>query len=220
MIYYNNYHTNHSAENILSLFLTIIIITNLCNNFFLDVALFDSVWLNLSIAFLLGIILHSIFINKLSIKINTYFNIKNRGIKNSIYDFFKFGSIYVCQKYISSYIEGVHIIFDKEWIMETTLLIIGYSAYNIILDPIMPVISSYYQSLFNDVVKITLGNLTANYFTYGTLDKIHIVKIFGLISSYIVFHLVIKELVCTGKPWFPSGFLDNNDKETDLVNKK
>ena len=204
MMSYNKYH---NAENILSLFLTIIIITNLCDNFFLDVALFDSVWLNSSIAFLLGIILHSIFINKLSIKFNAYFDIKNRGIKNSIHDFFKFGSIYVCHKYISSYMDGTPVVFDRDWIMETTLLIAGYSAYNIILDPIMPNVSSYYQSLFNDVVKITLGNLTADYFTYGTITKTHIIKLFGLISSFVIFHLVVKELLCNGKSWFPPGIL-------------
>ena len=199
-----SYNSQHSVENILSLFFTIIIITNLCDNFFLNIALFDNKWLNLSMAYLLGIILHSIFINKLSSRFNTCFNIKNRGLRNSINDFFKFGTIYICQKYISSYIDGVNVVFDKEWIIETTLLIAGYSVYNIILDPIMPKVGLYYQSLFNDIIKLTLGHLTANYFTYQTITKTHFIKLFGLVSSFIIFHLIVKEIVCTGKSWFPN----------------
>ena len=183
------------TKNDLSLFITIVIVTNLFDYRLFGAALFDEKWMNLSVALLLGVALHGLLTNKLSKMVNTQLKIENMGLKTSVYDFFKFGTIFVCQRSISSYIEGRPIVFDPAWMMDTGLTIAGYSAYNIVLAPVMPVIDSRYQPLLNDLVKVSLGNLTAKYFVSGTITEKHLLGLAGLLSSFVVFHLVVKKLV-------------------------
>ena len=183
------------TKNDLSLFITIVIVTNLFDYRLLGTPLFDEKWMNSSVALLLGVALHGLLTNKLSAMVNTQLNIEHLGLKNSVYDFFKFGTIFVCQRSISSYIENKPIVFDRKWMMESGLTIAGYSAYNIVLAPVMPAVDPQYQPLFNDLVKISLGDLTAKYFVNGTITKEHLMNLSGLLTSFVIFHLVVKKLV-------------------------
>ena len=185
----------HVTKNDLSLFITIVIVMNLVDYRLLGTALFDEKWMNSSVALLLGVALHGLLTNKLSAMVNTQLNIEHLGLKNSVYDFFKFGTIFVCQRSISSYIENKPIVFDRKWMMESGLTIAGYSAYNIVLAPVMPAVDPQYQPLFNDLVKVSLGDLTAKYFVDGTITQKHLMNLSGLLASFVIFHLVVKKLV-------------------------
>jgi hypothetical protein len=197
----------HVTKNDLSLFITIVIVTNLFEYKLVGAALFDEKWMNSSVALLLGVALHGLLTNKLSAMVNTQLNIQNVGLKNSVYDFFKFGTIFVCQRSISSYIEAKPIVFDREWMMNTGLTIAGYSAYNVVLAPVMPAVDPKFQPLFNDLVKVSLGDLTAKYFISGTITQKHLMTLSGLLASFVVFHLVVKQLV------FPSEGFSNNARD-------
>ena len=198
----------HVTKNDLSLFITIVIVTNLFEYKLVGGALFNEKWMNSSVALLLGVALHGLLTNKLSAMVNTQLNIQNVGLKNSVYDFFKFGTIFVCQRSISSYIESKPIVFDREWMMNTGLTIAGYSAYNVVLAPVMPAVDPKYQPLFNDIVKVSLGDLTAKYFISGTITKNHLMTLAGLLASFVVFHLVVKQVV------FPSENFGNTTRRS------
>lgn len=177
----------------LTLFSTVLVVSNLVGSQLEKTALFNESWMNLAVATLLGVALHGLLTNKVSSMINNSLKVDNVGVQKSVYDLIKFGTIFVSQKAISSYIEGRTIIFDQRWAMTSGLTIAGYSAFNMI-EGMVPKIGTQ-QPLFNDLIKVSMGALAANYFVDGTVNKSHLLSLVSLLSGFVAFHLVTKQFV-------------------------
>jgi hypothetical protein len=130
--------------------------------------------------------------------INTSLNIKNEGVNKSVYDLIKFGTIFVSQKAIVSYINNQTIVFDNKWLMTSGLTIAGYSGFNLFVENMVPKIGAH-QPLLNDLIKVSMGALTANYFVDGTINKAHLLDLASLLSGFTAFHLVTKRYVVQNK---------------------
>lgn len=177
----------------LTAFSTVLIVSNLVSSQLEKTALFNESWMNLSLATLLGVILHGILTNKISTSINNSLNVDSESINNSVYDLIKFGTIFISQKAIPSYINGKEIVFDTKWAMNSGLTIAGYAAFNTI-ESLVPKIGTN-QPLLNDLIKVSMGALTANYFIDGTINKSHLLNLMSTLSGFVVFHLVTKQFV-------------------------
>jgi len=177
----------------LTAYSTVLVVSNLVGSQLEKTPLFNESWMNLSVATLLGVILHGILTNKISTSINNSLNVDSESINNSVYDLIKFGTIFISQKAITSYINGKEIVFDTKWAMNSSLTIAGFAAFNTI-ESLLPRIGTN-QPLFNDLIKVSMGTLTANYFVDGTINKGHLLNLASTLSGFVAFHLVIKQFV-------------------------
>lgn len=177
----------------LTLFSTVLVVSNLVESQLQKTALFTESWMNLAVATLLGVALHGLLTNKVSSMINNSLKVDNEGVNKSVYDLIKFSTIFISQKAITSYIEGKDIVFDEKWIMTSGLTITGYAAFNMI-ESFVPKIGTY-QPLFNDLIKVSMGALAANYFVDGTVNQAHLLNLASILSGFVTFHLVTKQFV-------------------------
>ena len=178
----------------LTLVSTVLVVSNIVSNQLVQSKLFDEPWMNGAVATLLGFALHGLLTNKLTVITNKELGIKNTAAATSVGDFFKFGTVFVCQKAIGNYIEGKPIVFDEKWAMGSGLTIAGYSAFNFI-EPMVPRVESKFQPLLNDLIKVSMGALAANYFVDGTVNKSHLMALAATLSGFTAFHLLTKQFV-------------------------
>jgi hypothetical protein len=175
----------------LYLYSTVLIISNLVGSYLDKTSFFNKSWLNLTIATLMGVILHGLLTNKLTYIINNSFKIKNISIKKIINNFIKLSTIFISQKIITSYIAGISIIFDQEWLLTCGLTIGSYSIFNI-CESFIPKISNY-QPLFNDIILVSTSALVVNYFYYWNINKNHIIRLVSILYGLVIFHFIIKQ---------------------------
>lgn len=179
----------------LTLFSTLLVVGNIVESQLMKRPLFNEKWMNFAIATLLGVSLHGLLTNKISSIINTNMAITNNGVKNSVYDLIKFGTIFAAQRAIVSYIEGKPIVFDEKWFAEHGAIIAGYAVFNISVQSMVPKVDNYYQPLFNDVIKVSMGALASNFLMDGTINSIHLMLLSATLAGFTVFHLGTKQLV-------------------------
>jgi hypothetical protein len=178
----------------LTLVSTVLLVSNLVSNQLVNSKLFDQSWQNGAVATLLGFALHGLLTNKLTVMTNKSLCIKNKAVAASVADFFKFGTVFVAQRAIGNYIENKPIVFDKNWAMGSGLVIAGYSAFNMI-EHMVPRVDKQYQPLVNDLIKVSMGALTANYFMDGTVTKGHLMSLAATLAGFSAFHLFSKQFV-------------------------
>lgn len=182
----------------LTLFATVFVVANVVENQLLKTPLFNEKWMNLSVGFLLGVALHGLLTNKISGVINTQLGVTNEGIKASIYDVVKFGTFFATQRVVVSYIEGKPVVLDQKWFMEVGAIIAGYSVFNVAVQNAVPKVSSDFQPLLNDLIKVSMGALAGNYVVDGTINKNHLVLLGTVLSGFTAFHLITKRIVVSG----------------------
>jgi hypothetical protein len=178
----------------LTLVSTVLVVSAIVSNQLVQSKLFDEAWMNGAVATLLGFALHGLITNKLTVMTNKELGIKDLALATSVGDFFKFGTVFVCQRAIGNYIEGKPIVFDQNWAMSSGLVIAGYSAFNFI-EKMVPRVEKDYQPLLNDLIKVSMGALAANYFMDGTINKGHLMSLAATLSGFSAFHLVTKRFV-------------------------
>jgi hypothetical protein len=179
----------------LGLFSTILVITNLVNHQLRKTPLLDDDWKNLSVATLVGVVVHSLLTNRLSAGLKEHLNSDDSGVNMAIYDLVKFSTIFGAQKLVVSHLEGKKPDFDQEWLMRSGLTIAGYGAFSIAVQSMMPKVNSKYQPLLDDLVKISMGSLLANYAVEGTITHTRFMELIGLLASFVVFHIFVKQYI-------------------------
>ncbi len=179
----------------LTLFATVLVVANVVEGQLNKTPLFNERWMNLAVATLLGVALHGLLTNKVSGMINAQLQVDNAGVKASVYDLVKFGTIFAAQRAIVAYIEGRPIVFDQRWFMEHGAIIAGYAAFNMAVANMVPKIQDEYQPLFNDVIKVSMGALASNYLMDGTITQTHLMLLGTTLAGFAAFHLGTKKLV-------------------------
>ena len=179
----------------LTLFSTVLVVSNLINSQLTKSALFDEAWMNLAVATLLGVALHGLLTNKVSAMVNSNLKEASAGVKQAIYDVVKFGTIFASQRAIVSYMEGKQIVFDREWMMNSGLIIAGYGLYSIAVANMMPKVGALHQPFLNDVVKVSMGALLANFVMDGTVNQSHLTALAVTLAGFAVFEYGTVKLV-------------------------
>jgi len=188
----------------LTLVSTVLVVSNLVLNQISNSNLFDKAWQNSAVATLLGFALHGLLTNKLTSTVNKSLCIKDKALAISVADFFKFGTVFVAQRVIGSYIEDKPIVFDERWLMGSGLVIAGYTAFNFV-EHMVPKIDKEYQPLLNDLIKVSVGALTANYFMDGTITNGQLMSLAGTLAGFTVFHLFTKQFVVSREKFSEQG---------------
>ena len=188
----------------LTLFSTVLVVSNLVSTQLLKTNLFDEAWQTSAVAILLGFAIHGLLTNKLTSMVNKTLCIKQKALAASIADFFKFGTVFVAHRAIGNYIENKPIVFDEQWAMGSGLVIAGYIAFNFI-EPMVPRVDKDYQPLFNDLIKVSMGALTANYFMDGTINNGHLMSLGATLAGFVAFHLFTKQYVVSKEDFSQQG---------------
>jgi hypothetical protein len=178
----------------LTLMSTVLVVSNLVSHQLSKSNLFDEAWQTSAVATLLGFALHGLLTNKLTSIVNKTLCIKQKALAASVADFFKFGTVFVAQRAIGNYIENKPIVFDERWAMGSGLVIAGFTAFNFI-EPMVPRVDKDYQPLLNDLIKVSMGNLAANYFMDGTINNTHLMSLGAMLAGFTAFHLFTKQFV-------------------------
>mgnify|MGYP000583660626 FL=1 len=78
--------------------------------------------------------------------------------------------------------------------MGSGLVIAGYTAFNFV-EHMVPKVDKQYQPLLNDLLKVSAGALTANYFMDGTITNSHLMSLAATLAGFTAFHLLTKQYV-------------------------
>jgi len=194
----------------LGLFSTILVITNLVNHQLRKTPLLDDDWKNLSVATLVGVVVHSLLTNKLSAGLKEHINSTDKGINMALYDLVKFSTIFGAQKLVVAHLEGNKPDFDQEWLTRSGLTIAGYAAFSISVQSMVPKVSARYQPLFDDLIKVSMGNLLANYAIDGTITINRFRELIGILLSFTIFHIFIKRHIVPEEKFGSYGALSVN----------
>jgi hypothetical protein len=179
----------------LALFSTVLVVSNVVGNQLLKTPLLDEQWKNFAVATLVGVAAHSLLTNKLSGALKDHFKSTDNGVNQSLYDLVKFGTIFASQKLVVAHIQGVQPVFDTKWLMSSGLTIAGYAVFNVVVQSMVPKIDAKMQPLLNDLIKVSMGALAANYFVDGTINNRHLMDLAALLSGFVAFHLLVKQHV-------------------------
>jgi hypothetical protein len=178
----------------LTLFSTVLVVANVVGSQLMGTRMLDEAWMNLAVATLAGVALHGLLTNKLSAMVNDRLQTEVKGVSQSVYDLVKFGTVFVSQRVITSYLAGVQVQFDRTWALTSGMTIAGYAVFNMI-QHMVPQIGGNQQPLVNDLIKVSMGALLANYVVDGTINQYHLMALAATLSGFVAFHFGTKRLV-------------------------
>lgn len=190
----------------LTLFATIMVVSNLVENQLLNTPLFSESWMNLTVATLLGVALHGLLTNKVSSFASKQLKIKQTGVVESVYDLVKFGTIFASQRAIVNMIEGRPVVFDRTWLMVHGSIIAGYALFNVaVKGTLMKAVGrvgrlgATARNTVHDLIKVSMGALLANVVVDGTVTKTHLMLLAATLAGFVAFHFGTKVLVLGGE---------------------
>ena len=173
---------------------TVVVVSNIVSQQLLKTPAFNEEWKNMALATLIGFAFHALVTHNLSSMVSKQLNVDNEGMNKSIYDLFKFGTVFLSQKYIYGMLTNTPIVLDNKWMMESGLTIAGYSIFNVVVEKMMPA-AGMYQPLVNDLVKVSLGELLTRLVVDKTVTTRHLLSLMSTLAGFAAFHLVTKNLV-------------------------
>jgi uncharacterized membrane protein SirB2 len=186
-----SYDINITKHNLL-LHSTLLIISNIVLYFCNHEKLFNNQWIILFIATIIAYIIHGFFINKIAKKINNYLSINHKGLKKSISDIFQYASVYTLQRVILTYFNNQEIILDVVWFSISSFTILGYIVFNL-FNPLIYVTKNY---MINDIIKITVGFVIANFCVeklFPNSEPRSFTILLAVLSGLIFFHSFVNK---------------------------
>ena len=173
---------------------TVAVVSALVSQQLLKTGSFDDKWQAFSLATIIGFAFHALVTHNLSSVVSEQLNVDNVGMNKSVYDLFKFGTVFLSQKYVYGMITSTPVVLDEKWMMESGLTIAGYSMFNVAVEQMMPQVGEH-QALINDLVKVSMGELLARFIVDKSITQDHIMKLLSTLAGFTAFHLVTKNLV-------------------------
>jgi len=157
--------------------------------------LFNEPWMKVTLASLLGFALHGLFTNKISLFAKQTLNNPSPGINNAIYDFVKFGTVFVVGEFVSAQLLGKTPDFGPKWQMASGLRIAAYCSFDLV-ESSLPNVGSM-QSLYNTLLKVGFGEVLAYYVMDSKLSTKNLYSTMSLLVGFAVYELVAKNLLST-----------------------
>lgn len=173
---------------------TVAVVSGLVSQQLLKTKSFDEKWQALSLATVIGFAVHALVTHNLSTMVSGQLNLDNEGMNKSVYDLFKFGTVFLSQKYVYGMITSTPVVLDEKWMMESGLTIAGYSMFNVVVEKMMPQVGEH-QALINDLVKVSMGELLAKFIVDKAITQDHIMRLMSTLAGFVAFHLVTKNFV-------------------------
>ena len=182
--------------------------------------LFNNSWNNVALATLLGFALHSLLTNKLSALLINNLELDNPSSILIVYDIIKYGTVFITKEFVSAQLNNRPANFDVKWQMESGFTLLGYIIYDF-CSVKLPNVGEKYQLLYNDVVKIGLGELTANFMINHTITTQNLISLGGMLSGIVVYHLFLRNMIVDKKINYFDGYsLTQKDIKNDNIKQK
>lgn len=197
MNYDNN--KNHADTRLvkhdLTIWVTIIIISNIVHYKFKNRDIFDSEWLLYSLGSLFGLVIHNLITSKLTLYLIRKFKIKNYNTKLALSDIIKWSTVYILNNIIVSCIKNKDIVFHDEWLKLYGGIIFGYVLFDLFIEKEIYNISNKNIDLIIDVFKSALG-IFMGYFISGGFLRIDFIHILVSVEIALVFYyFVVKKFI-------------------------
>uniref|UniRef100_A0A6C0EDZ4 Uncharacterized protein n=1 Tax=viral metagenome TaxID=1070528 RepID=A0A6C0EDZ4_9ZZZZ len=177
---------------------TIVLISHVLNSTLNNKeVLFNNQWINVSLATILGYALHALLFHKVSSMISNNLKLENEVAITVLFDIVKFGSIFVSKEIILAYMTNRPINFNTQWQMESGFTILGYITFDALKVKVH--IMQNYDIIFNDIIKLSLGQLSANYFMNNTVTYENFMNMLVNAVGIAAYHLIIKNFVTDNK---------------------
>jgi hypothetical protein len=188
-------YTINGIQYDITLYLTLFITQNLLEGAIFKTPLFDHKWIAFVISTMCGLSFYG-FIGKHFVK-----KIVNNIPKNKLdyfivqtpIDLFRFGSIFVFQKVIGSWLLHKPINLNADFFTNSGLSLITYSLYNYFRKWLIVYMPKHNTQLFDDLLKVTFEILLASYALNGGMILYDIISLLIIILSIILFHLFTKQ---------------------------
>ena len=193
--YYLRNDNNELIKSDLTIWGTIIIVSNLVYSKIKNKDPFDLDWRLYAMSSLFGIVIHSLFTSKITIYIIKKFNIINYNIKLSILDTIKWSTIFICNNIIISYFKNKEIIFNNEWFSINSSIIIGYIIFNLLIEKDVFNISKNNPDLMISIIKSAIGIFIGYYMSdmYVHIDFIHM--LLSIEIALITYYVIVQKLI-------------------------
>jgi hypothetical protein len=116
----------------------------------------------------------------------------NTTVFLAINDIVKFGTVFVTKEIVSAKLTNRPLNFGTRWQMESGFTILGYTIFDV-LSSNLPSVGEAWQPIFNDVVKVTLGEITRDFMIQHTLTYENIISSLGLSLGIVIYHMLLKK---------------------------
>ena len=184
---------------------TLLIVTQVVKSQTLsDISITEKTFINQSLALLIAFVVYDIVINRFAVSIISASKFKNKQALAAMNDIIKFSSVFIIKEYGMSMVYPSSQTFSKPWMMRSSGTILGYVLYDL-LSPYMMNVGAENQLFYNDVMKVSFGDLFGGYLVNNTLDYTDLINVLGSILGLGVFHLFTRKIV-SDKPSGPSSF--------------
>ena len=190
---------NNIIKHDITLWGTVIIISNIVYCFFKNKIPFDIDWCYYSVASLFGFVIHSLITSNLTVYLIKKFKIKNHNIKLALSDIIKWTTVYIITNIIILYINNDEIIFDKIIFKLYSGIILGYVIFDLLIEKDIADLSKNNQNFIIDIFKTAVAMFLGYFISDGYIhtDFIHILTSVevGLIIFYVIIHKLLPSLL-------------------------
>ena len=190
-----NYDDKEIVKHDLTIWFTVIIISNLiiCNLKKKDP--YDNDWLYYSIGSLLGLSIHSVLTSKITLYIIKKFNIKDHKVKLAIVDSIKWTTVYILNNMLFSYLKHKKIIYDDSWFKLYGGIILGYILFDLLLEEKIYILSKGNHRFGTEIFKSSIGIFIGYLLSYGTVHMDFFHTGLGISISLIIYFLFVQKFI-------------------------
>jgi hypothetical protein len=189
------YTDKELVKHDLTIWITVVIVSNLvlCN--FKKKIPFDNDWLFYSIGSLLGLSIHSVATSKITLFIIKKLNIKDYRIKVALVDTIKWTTVFIFNNMLFTYLKHKEIIYNLEWFKLYGGIILGYILFNLLF-----VVKIYNLAKGNpifgiNIFKSSIGIFIGYYLTYGNIHLDFFHSSLSVVISFIIYYLIVQKFI-------------------------
>lgn len=189
------YTDKELVKHDLTIWITVVIVSNLvlCN--FKKKIPFDNDWLFYSIGSLLGLSIHSVATSKITLFIIKKLNIKDYRIKVTLVDTIKWTTVFIFNNMLFTYLKHKEIIYNLEWFKLYGGIILGYILFNLLF-----VVKIYNLAKGNpifgiNIFKSSIGIFIGYYLTYGNIHLDFFHSSLSVVISFIIYYLIVQKFI-------------------------
>ena len=182
------------VQHDLSIWLTVIVISNFIYCNLKNKDCFDNDWFYYSLASLFGLTIHSLSTSKITLFIIKKFNITDYNVKLAIADTIKWSTVYICNNILFTYLKNKKVTFDENWFKLYGGIILGYIIFDLIMEQEVSNLSKG-NDFWIDVFKSAVGIFVGYFINHGTvhIDFFHMVA--SIEISLIIYYILVKKFI-------------------------
>ena len=192
MILMNN--DTELVQHDLSIWLTVIVISNFIYCNLKNKDCFDNDWFYYSLASLFGLTIHSLSTSKITLFIIKKFNITDYNVKLAIADTIKWSTVYICNNILFTYLKNKKVTFDENWFKLYGGIILGYIIFDLLIE--QEINKLYNNPEFNiNIFKSTIGIFIGYFLSYGFVHVDFLYMAISIEVALIIYYIFVKKFI-------------------------